>query len=149
MKNDDAEAVTLAVGDGANDVSMILEANIGVGLFGNEGMRAVQSSDFGLGEFRLLWRLVLVHGRWNYMRNAEMILYFFFKNAVFTIPQFLYAFASVFSAGSVFEAFYIMFYNLIFTSLPLLFKAVFEQDINYLPNAPVYRRYFPMLYYVG
>jgi P-type E1-E2 ATPase len=41
VKDDDPEIVTLAIGDGANDVSMIMEAHIGVGLYGNEGMRAV------------------------------------------------------------------------------------------------------------
>lgn len=51
IKEDDELAITLAIGDGANDVSMIMEAHIGVGLYGNEGMRAVQSGDFALGEF--------------------------------------------------------------------------------------------------
>ena len=41
IKKDDSEIVTLAIGDGANDVSMIREAHIGVGLYGNEGMSAV------------------------------------------------------------------------------------------------------------
>ncbi len=86
IKNDDEQAVTLAIGDGANDVSMIMEAHIGVGLYGNEGMRAVQSGDFALGEFQYLWRLLLVHGRWCYLRNSELILYFFYKNMVFTMP---------------------------------------------------------------
>jgi P-type E1-E2 ATPase len=86
IKSDDELAITLAIGDGANDVSMIMEAHIGVGLYGNEGMRAVQSGDFALAEFRFLWRLLLVHGRWNYLRNAELILYFFYKNIVFTLP---------------------------------------------------------------
>ena len=66
IKTDDPEVITAAVGDGANDVSMIREAQIGVGLYGNEGMRAVQSSDFALGQFRFLWRLFLVHGRLAY-----------------------------------------------------------------------------------
>lgn len=86
IKDDDMEAITLAIGDGANDVSMILEAHIGVGLYGNEGMRAVQSGDYALGEFQFLWRLILVHGRWAYIRNCDLILYFFYKNIVFTLP---------------------------------------------------------------
>lgn len=94
---DDPEAITLAIGDGANDVSMIMEAHIGIGLYGNEGMRAVQSGDFALGEFQYLWRLILVHGRMCYLRNAELILYFFYKNLVFTIPQFMFAFICAFS----------------------------------------------------
>ena len=78
--------ITLAVGDGANDVNMIQEANIGVGIYGNEGMRAVQASDYAIGQFRSLWKLVLYHGRLSYIRISESILYFFYKNFVFTIP---------------------------------------------------------------
>ena len=94
---DDKKLISLAIGDGANDVSMIREANIGVGLYGNEGMRAVQASDCALGEFRFLWRLLLVHGRLSYLRNAEMVLYFFYKNTVMTIPHVLFAFVCGFS----------------------------------------------------
>lgn len=86
IKEDDDEVITLSIGDGANDVSMIREAHIGIGLFGNEGMSAVNSSDFALGEFKMLWRLLLVHGRLFYYRNAEMVLYFFYKNFVMTAP---------------------------------------------------------------
>jgi P-type E1-E2 ATPase len=86
IKNDDKTCITLSIGDGANDVSMILEAHIGIGIYGNEGMRAVQASDFAIGEFKFLWNLILVHGRLNYLRVAELILYFFYKNIVFTLP---------------------------------------------------------------
>lgn len=86
IKDDDDDVITLAIGDGANDVAMILEAHIGIGLYGNEGMRAVQSSDYALGEFQFLWRLLLIHGRWSYIRIADLILYFFYKNIVFTLP---------------------------------------------------------------
>ena len=78
--------LTLAIGDGANDVNMIQEAHVGVGIFGHEGMRATVASDFALPEFKCLWRLLLVHGRWSYFRISELILYFFYKNMVFTIP---------------------------------------------------------------
>ena len=54
----------LAVGDGANDVNMINEANIGIGIYGQEGLNAVQASDYGIGEFQCLDNLVLVQGRW-------------------------------------------------------------------------------------
>jgi phospholipid-transporting ATPase len=130
IKNDDHHAVTLAIGDGANDVSMIMEAHIGVGLYGNEGMRAVQSGDFALCEFQFLWRLILVHGRWNYMRNAELILYFFYKNMVFTLPQFMFAYVSGYSAQTVYDDYYITCYNMIFTALPLAAKAIYDQDVN-------------------
>lgn len=69
-------------GDGANDVSMIQRADIGVGISGKEGMQAVMASDFAIPKFKYLERLLLVHGHWCYNRLARMILYFFYKNAV-------------------------------------------------------------------
>ena len=90
MKNFDQKAVTLAIGDGGNDVSMIMEANIGIGIHGEEGMSAVQASDFSIGEFQILKRLLFIHGRINLYRISEMILYFFFKNFIFTIGQFFF-----------------------------------------------------------
>ncbi|XP_063530570.1 phospholipid-transporting ATPase VA isoform X2 [Cydia strobilella] len=73
---------TLAIGDGANDVSMIQTADVGVGLSGQEGRQAVMASDFALSRFKFVERLLLVHGHWCYDRLARMILYFFLKNAV-------------------------------------------------------------------
>jgi phospholipid-transporting ATPase len=95
-------------------------------------MGAVQASDYALPEFRMLWRLLLVHGRWNYIRISEMILYFFYKNMLFTVPQFIFAFFSAYSGQSFFDDWYISLYNLIFTSLPLVIRAILEQDINYV-----------------
>lgn len=98
-------------------------------------MGAVLASDYALPEFRMLWRLLLVHGRWNYMRIAEMILYFFYKNMLFTIPQFIFAFYCAYSGQTIFDDIYISLYNLIFTSFPLVVRAIFEQDVNYIRPA--------------
>jgi len=150
IKRDDVSMVTLAIGDGANDVSMITEAHIGVGLYGNEGMRAVQSSDFALGQFKYLWRLLLVHGRLAYLRNSEMILYFFYKNLVMTLPNFLFAFLNGFSGLTIFGDYYITFYNMFFTAAPLLNKAVFDVDVSHdLESDKNFKIVIPSLYYVG
>ncbi len=122
-------AITLSIGDGANDVSMIIEADVGVGIYGEEGTQAAMASDYAIGEFQCLKRLVLYHGRLNYLRIAEMILYFFYKNFLFTIPQFFFGFQSGFSGQTVFDDYFVSLYNLIFTALPLLFKALLEQDV--------------------
>uniref|UniRef100_A0A8C9TC09 Phospholipid-transporting ATPase n=1 Tax=Scleropages formosus TaxID=113540 RepID=A0A8C9TC09_SCLFO len=92
------QAVTLAIGDGANDVSMIKAAHIGVGISGQEGMQAVLSSDFSFAQFRYLQRLLLVHGRWSYLRMCKFLRYFFYKNFTFTFVHFWYAFFCGFSA---------------------------------------------------
>lgn len=155
IKKDDPTNITLAIGDGANDVSMILEADIGIGIYGKEGVRAAQSADFAIHQFKYLWNLVLYHGRYNYIRNSELILYFFFKNIVFTVPQIYFAFISDFSAQTVFDDWYISFYNMFFTALPIIIRSIFETDIDHR----IYKRedekrdqileLTPQLYYVG
>lgn len=124
------EVMTLAIGDGANDVAMIQAANIGVGIAGEEGRQAVMSSDYAIGQFRFLTRLLLVHGRWSYKRLAEMVPCFFYKNVVFTFTCFWYGVFSNFDGSYLFEYTYLMFYNLAFTSLPVIFLAVLDQDVS-------------------
>jgi phospholipid-transporting ATPase len=81
-------ATTLAIGDGANDVSMIMEADVGVGIFGKEGRQAANNSDFAIGQFKYLRKLLLVHGRWNYCRQSKVFLYSMHKNMVLTLSLF-------------------------------------------------------------
>lgn len=92
------KAVTLAVGDGANDVSMIKMAHIGVGISGQEGMQAVLASDYSIAQFRYLERLLLVHGRWSYYRMSKFLRYFFYKNFAFTLVHFWFSFYCAYSA---------------------------------------------------
>ena len=145
IKEFDKNAVTLAIGDGGNDVSMIMEANIGVGIFGEEGMSATQSSDFSIGEFKMLKRLLFVHGRTNLYRISKMILYFFFKNFVFTLIQFYFSFFCLGSGQTFVDDWYITFYNLIFTALPLFISALTDSDID-LNNGRVAKKNLALLY---
>ncbi|XP_058227239.1 probable phospholipid-transporting ATPase 4 isoform X2 [Rhododendron vialii] len=122
--------ITLAIGDGANDVGMIQEADIGIGISGVEGMQAVMASDFAIAQFRFLERLLVVHGHWCYKRIAQMICYFFYKNIAFGLTLFYFeAFAS-FSGQSVYEDWYMLLFNVILTSLPVISLGVFEQDVS-------------------
>ncbi|XP_037913850.1 phospholipid-transporting ATPase ID isoform X2 [Hermetia illucens] len=123
-------AVTLAIGDGANDVSMIKAAHIGVGISGQEGMQAVLASDYSIAQFRYLERLLLVHGRWSYYRMCKFLRYFFYKNFAFTLCHFWFAFFCGFSAQTVFDEMFISVYNLFYTSLPVLALGIFEQDVS-------------------
>nr|XP_015831762.2 phospholipid-transporting ATPase ID [Nothobranchius furzeri] len=123
-------AVTLAIGDGANDVSMIKAAHIGVGISGQEGMQAVLSSDFSFAQFRYLQRLLLVHGRWSYLRMCKFLQYFFFKNFTYTLVHFWYAFFCGFSAQTVFDDWFITLYNTVYTAAPVLSLGLFDQDVN-------------------
>ncbi|KAJ8718438.1 hypothetical protein PYW08_002675 [Mythimna loreyi] len=138
------KAVTLAIGDGANDVSMIKAAHIGVGISGQEGMQAVLASDYSIAQFRFLQRLLLVHGRWSYYRMCKFLRYFFYKNFAFTVCHFWFAFFCGFSAQTVFDEMFISVYNLFYTSLPVLALGVFEQDV-----ADTTSLQFPKLYAPG
>ncbi|RCK59111.1 Phospholipid-transporting ATPase DNF2 [Candida viswanathii] len=130
MVKNGLQVMTLAVGDGANDVAMIQAANVGVGIAGEEGRQAVMSSDYAIGQFRFLTRLLLVHGRWCYKRLAEMIPCFFYKNVVFTLTCFWYGIYNNFDGSYLYEYTYLMFYNLAFTSLPVIFLGIFDQDVS-------------------
>ncbi len=88
-------------------------------------MSAVQASDYAIPEFRMLWRLMFVHGRWNYIRVSEMILYFTYKSLLFTIPRVVFATFNGYSGQPIFDDYYIALYNILFTSLPLLVRALF------------------------
>ena len=129
IKNYDKSAITLAIGDGGNDVSMINEANIGIGVFGEEGMSAVKASDFSIGEFKFLRRLLFFHGRNNNNRIGQLIVYFFYKNFVFSISQILFGFFCFMSGQTILDDWLITGFNLVFTSLPLVIQALSDFDV--------------------
>ncbi|KAI8827036.1 uncharacterized protein EV422DRAFT_23127 [Fimicolochytrium jonesii] len=123
-------AMCLAIGDGANDVSMIQEADIGIGIAGKEGLQAVMAADYAIAQFQFLGRLLLVHGRWAYMRTAEMVLNYFYKNVVFLFVLFWFQFDNGFSASTVTDYTYAMFFNTLFSLLPTIALGTLDQDVN-------------------
>uniref|UniRef100_A0A672RXZ3 Phospholipid-transporting ATPase n=1 Tax=Sinocyclocheilus grahami TaxID=75366 RepID=A0A672RXZ3_SINGR len=124
------KAVTLSIGDGANDVNMIKTADIGVGISGQEGMQAVMSSDYAFAQFRYLERLLLVHGRWSYIRMCKFLRYFFYKNFAFTLVHFWFSFFNGFSSQTAYEDWFITLYNVCYSSLPVLLVGLLDQDVN-------------------
>ncbi|XP_055342476.1 phospholipid-transporting ATPase IF-like [Paramacrobiotus metropolitanus] len=129
IKDSPKHPITAAIGDGANDVSMIQEAHVGLGIYGKEGRQAARAADFSFGRFRMLSKIFLVHGHWYYHRVATLVQYFFYKNLAFITSQVFFAFFSAFSAQTVFDGVYLTFYNIIFTSAPILAFGLFEQDV--------------------
>uniref|UniRef100_A0A669CVK0 Phospholipid-transporting ATPase n=1 Tax=Oreochromis niloticus TaxID=8128 RepID=A0A669CVK0_ORENI len=121
--------MTLAVGDGANDVSMIQVADVGVGISGQEGMQAVMSSDFAISRFKHLSKLLLVHGHWCYSRLANMIQYFIYKNVMYVNLLFWYQFFCGFSGSVMTNSWVLILFNLIFTSAPPLIYGILDQDL--------------------
>ncbi|CZR57136.1 related to P-type ATPase [Phialocephala subalpina] len=124
------KSLTLAIGDGANDIAMIQEAHVGIGISGKEGLQAARISDYSIAQFRFLQRLLLVHGRWNYVRTGKYILATFWKELMFYLIQALYQKWNGYTGTSLFESTSLTVFNTLFTSLPVIFLGVFEQDLN-------------------
>ncbi|VAH76161.1 unnamed protein product [Triticum turgidum subsp. durum] len=122
--------MTLAIGDGANDVSMIQMADVGVGISGQEGGQAVMASDFSMGQFRFLVPLLLVHGHWNYQRMGYMILYNFYKNATFVLVLFWYVLYTSFTLTTAITEWSSLLYTVLYTSLPTIVVGILDKDLS-------------------
>uniref|UniRef100_A0A8D0D3C1 ATPase phospholipid transporting 11B (putative) n=1 Tax=Sander lucioperca TaxID=283035 RepID=A0A8D0D3C1_SANLU len=146
FKTSPEKPITLAIGDGANDVSMIQEAHVGIGIMGKEGRQAVRNSDYAIARFKFLAKLLLVHGHFYYIRIATLVQYFFYKNVCFITPQFLYQFFCLFSQQTLYDSVYLTLYNICFTSLPILVYSLFEQLVHphVLQNKPGLYRYLAL-----
>ncbi|KNC47800.1 aminophospholipid-transporting P-type ATPase [Thecamonas trahens ATCC 50062] len=127
---DNLHPITLAIGDGANDVVMIKAANIGVGISGREGQQASNSADYAFGQFRYLKPLLLVHGHWCYHRIAKLILYSFYKNMALALVPFWFVFVNGFSGQSFVEKWTFSLYNVVYTALPILIVGLFDQCLS-------------------
>ncbi|NXH22469.1 AT10B ATPase, partial [Bucco capensis] len=124
------KVMTLSIGDGANDVSMIQAADVGIGISGQEGMQAVMASDFAISRFKHLKKLLLVHGHWCYARLARMVIYFFYKNVCYVNLLFWYQFFCGFSGSTMIDYWQMIFFNLFFTSMPPLLFGVLDRDVS-------------------
>ena len=117
---------TLAIGDGANDVNMIVAAHIGVGISGLEGQQAAKASDYAIGKFKFLKSLLFVHGRENYRRNSFAVCYIFYKNILLTAPLFLFGFYSGFSGTLIYHLLLYQGFNTVFTTTPIVWFATMD-----------------------
>ncbi|KAH0795183.1 phospholipid-translocating P-type ATPase, flippase family protein [Histomonas meleagridis] len=130
MMREKTGKLCLAIGDGANDVGMILEADVGCGISGKEGRQAVLASDYSFGQFRFLKRLLLTHGRLNFYRNVDLVNYSFYKNMCFSFCQIIFQFYSSFSGNTVYDSILYTVFNVFFTSVPPVIYAGLERDVS-------------------
>lgn len=124
------KCVTLAIGDGANDIAMIQQADIGVGITGKEGLQAARSLDYAIAQFRYLLKLLLVHGRYNYVRTLKFVLGTFYKEIMFYLTQCIYQRNTLWLGLSMYELWSLSMFNTLFTSLPVLCIGMFDQDLH-------------------
>ena len=136
--------VTLAIGDGANDVPMIMEASVGVGIQGKEGTQASRTADYSIGQFRFLNKLILFYGRNGYAKIAKYILYYFYKNILLVLTELMFVFYDGYSGQIFFPDWYGTMFNAIFTSWPCIFVFAYEKDLTF----EICKK-FPILYLAG
>ena len=130
IKEFNPDKITLSIGDGANDVGMILEADVGIGIQGKEGVEASRASDYSLPEFSFLQKLLLYHGRENYRRNSYYIIYEFYKNIVFTSPYIYFGFINFFSGNSYYDPLLMQFFDMFYSSVPMFYFAIFDREYD-------------------
>eukprot|EP00300_Choanocystis_sp_HF-7_P009690 c16576_g1_i2.p1 GENE.c16576_g1_i2~~c16576_g1_i2.p1 ORF type:complete len:663 (+),score=158.78 c16576_g1_i2:131-1990(+) len=137
------DKITLAIGDGANDVPMIQAAHIGIGIAGEEGTQAVRSSDYSIGQFRFLSRLLLIHGRYFHEQISTLFLYSFYKNFVFAMCHFYLGIESVFSGQTFYNDMVVTVFNVFFANFPILLLGVWDRDLaphTVMAHPEVYKR---------
>ncbi|XP_052675450.1 phospholipid-transporting ATPase VB-like isoform X3 [Crassostrea angulata] len=130
LVRDKLNKLTLAIGDGANDVSMIQVADIGIGISGQEGMQAVMASDFAISRFMFLQRLLLVHGHWCYCRLARFSSFMFYKSLISVLVMFWYQIYSAYSGSMQFDSLYTMLTHVVFCAFPPLVNGVLDKDLS-------------------
>ncbi|KAG5934320.1 hypothetical protein E4U53_000715, partial [Claviceps sorghi] len=130
FKGHQHQGLTLAIGDGANDLAMIQASHVGVGISGQEGLQAARVADYAIAQFRYLQRLLLVHGRWNYVRTAKFILYTFWKEMFFYLPAAQYQRCNGYTGTSLYQSTSLTVFNTLFTSLCTICLGVWEQDLG-------------------
>lgn len=119
--------LTAAIGDGANDVSMIQEADVGIGIMGREGLQAARSSDFAIAKFCMLQRLLLVHGHYNTVRLSFLVLFYSYKNILITGITVLFQLYDLYSSTSVYHFLYMWLFDVIYISFSFTFLAISEK----------------------
>jgi len=128
-QNVSPEPITLAIGDGANDVGMIQEAHVGVGISGKEGKQAVNASDFAIAQFRFLETLILIHGRWNFFRLSTVTLFSFYKNALMAGIIIAFTPRTLYSGTPIFDEWVIAMLNFV-AAWPIIFTGFFDRTLS-------------------
>lgn len=121
--------VSLAIGDGANDVGMIITANVGVGITGQEGVQATRAADFAIGEFRVLRHILFHHGHENLRRNSFQVYHTMYKNVLFGLADWTFGFFSMFTATDLYSIWLKQILNLLFTPFPSLILSIFDRRL--------------------
>ncbi|KAF9338414.1 putative aminophospholipid-translocase [Podila minutissima] len=116
------------IGDGGNDVSMIQQADVGVGIVGKEGKQASLAADFSVLQFSYLTKLLLWHGRNSYKRSAKLSQFVIHRGLIISIMQAVFSAMFYFAPIALYQGMLIVGYTTIYTNAPV-FSLVLDQDV--------------------
>jgi len=117
------------VGDGGNDVAMIQEADVGIGIVGKEGMQASLAADFSILEFSHMRRLILWHGRLSYKRSSVLAQFIIHRGLIISIIQAVFSVVFFFVTIPVYNGYLMMGYSTLYTNFPV-FCLVLDEDVD-------------------
>ena len=123
------DARTAAVGDGGNDVAMIQEADVGIGIVGKEGLQASLAADYSILEFKYLNKLLLWFGRISYKNTSMMAKFIIHRGLIISFNQFIFSCLFYFNPVPLYSGFLSFGYSTIYTSLPCI-CVLLDQDVN-------------------
>ena len=131
---------TAAVGDGGNDVAMILEADVGIGIVGKEGLQASLAADYSINEFKNLSILLLWWGRMAYKNTCTMANFVIHRGLIISMNQFIFSTVFYYNPVALYNGMLSLGYSTVFTCLPSI-SILLDQDI-----VQEYVIHFPILY---
>lgn len=136
------EKVICCIGDGGNDVGMIRESNVGIGIEGKEGLQAALSSDVSIKRFKDIQKLFLWHGRLSYLRTSKLSNFVVHRGLIITAIQMIFIALFYFVSINIYNGYLVMGYGTVFTNFPV-FSLILDIDIplSQTMNYPILYRY--------
>jgi phospholipid-translocating ATPase len=120
---------TAAVGDGGNDVAMIQEADVGIGIVGKEGLQASLAADYSIKEFKSLSTLLLWWGRIAYKNTATMSNFIIHRGLIISLNQFIFSLVFYYNPVPLYNGFLCFGYSTIFTCAPSI-SVLLDKDVS-------------------
>jgi len=109
-----------SAGDGGNDVSMIQQADVGVGIEGKEGLQAAMSSDFSILKFKFVKDLLFWHGRLATLSTAYVTLFVMHRGLIIALIQFCFSLFFYFVPVAFYNPYLIIAYTVVYLVLPVV-----------------------------
>lgn len=131
--------ITLAIGDGLNDIKMIQEAHIGVGVINPDNPHAASYADFAVTSFSSLKQLLFLQGSRTLQAMCIVVYWSYFKSLCFVMPLFYYQGYTNWAGLDLYGSFIQLLFHTVFTPIPVVLCALFYKQISnqLFANLPV------------